>query len=59
MPQPTLSPQQFDARWRSTALKEHSASREHFIDLCYLVGHPTPVEASATGEDVSVPRREP
>ena len=59
MPQPTLSPRQFVAKLRSAALKERCASQEHFINLCYLVGHPTPVEANATGETVSVPRRDP
>ncbi len=46
---PTLSPQEFVAKWRSTALKERSAAQEHFIDLCRLVGHPTPAEADRTG----------
>ena len=30
--------------------KERSASQEHFIDLCRLLGEPTPVEADPTGE---------
>ena len=46
---PTLSPQEFVAKWRSTSLKERSAAQEHFIDLCRLVGHPTPAEADPTG----------
>jgi hypothetical protein len=39
---PTLSPQEFVAKWRKATLKESSAAQEHFIDLCHLVGHPTP-----------------
>jgi hypothetical protein len=39
---PTLTPQQFVHKWRRAALKERSAYQEHFIDLCRLVGHPTP-----------------
>jgi hypothetical protein len=47
---PTLSPQEFVAKWRKAALKESSAAQEHFIDLCHLVGHPTPAEADPTGQ---------
>jgi hypothetical protein len=42
---PSLSPQQFYDKWRNVELKERSGSQEHFIDLCRLVGHPTPAEA--------------
>ncbi len=45
----TISSQEFVAKWRSTTLKERSAAQEHFIDLCRLVGHPTPAEADPTG----------
>ena len=31
-------------------MKERSASQEHFIDLCRLLGEPTPAEADPTGE---------
>jgi type II restriction/modification system DNA methylase subunit YeeA len=47
---PTLTPQQFVAKWRHATLKERSAVQEHFIDLCRLVGHPTPAEADPKGE---------
>ena len=46
----TLTPQEFVDKWRGIELKERSASQEHFIDLCRLIGHPTPVEGDATGE---------
>ncbi|MFN8483098.1 MAG: type IIL restriction-modification enzyme MmeI [Anaerolineae bacterium] len=46
---PDLSPQDFVAKWRQTAVKERSGYQEHFIDLCRLVGHPTPVEDDPTG----------
>ena len=48
--QPALSPQEFVAKWRKAKLKERSAAQEHFIDLCHLVGHPTPAEADPTGQ---------
>ncbi|MFN8476027.1 MAG: type IIL restriction-modification enzyme MmeI [Anaerolineae bacterium] len=46
---PDLSPQDFVAKWRQTAVKERSGYQEHFIDLCRLIGHPTPVEDDPTG----------
>ena len=44
-----LTPQDFVAKWRHTTLKERSAAQEHFLDLCHLIGHPTPAEADPTG----------
>lgn len=46
---PALTPQAFVAKWKRSALKESASDREHFIDLCHLVGHETPAEADATG----------
>lgn len=46
----TLSPQEFVDKWRHATLKERSACQEHFIDLCRLVGHPTPAEKDPKGE---------
>jgi len=45
-----LSPQQFVTKWRKVDLNERSAAHQHFMDLCYLVGHETPVEADPTGK---------
>jgi len=44
-----ITPQEFVAKWRQSSLKETSASQEHFIDLCRLIGHPTPAEADPEG----------
>ena len=44
-----MTPGEFIAKWRSSELKERSASQEHFIDLCRLLGEPTPAEADPTG----------
>ena len=41
---------EFVAKWRKVELKERSAAQEHFLDLCRLLGHPTPAEADPTGE---------
>ena len=45
-----MTPYEFISKWRASALKERSASQEHFIDLCRLLGEPTPAEADPTGE---------
>ena len=45
----TLTPQTFVAKWRKVTLKESAATKEHFLDLCGLVGHPTPAAADAEG----------
>ena len=41
---------EFVAKWKKVELKERSAAQEHFLDLCRLLGHPTPAEADPTGE---------
>ena len=41
---------EFIAKWRSSELKERSGAQEHFIDLCRLLGEPTPAEADPTGD---------
>ena len=48
--QPRMTPQEFSSKWASAELKERAGSQEHFIDLCRLVGHPTPAEADPKGE---------
>ncbi len=47
----SITPQSFVDKWRSATLKERSAYQEHFIDLCRLIGHPTPAEVDPTGEN--------
>ncbi len=45
-----MTPSQFITKWRASELKERSASQEHFIDLCRLLGEPTPAAADPTGD---------
>ncbi|MEJ7842844.1 MAG: DNA methyltransferase [Rubrobacter sp.] len=47
---PRMTPQEFSAKWADNRLKESAASKEHFIDVCALVGAPTPREADKEGE---------
>ena len=45
-----MTPGTFIAKWRASELNERSVAQEHFIDLCRLLGEPTPAEADPTGE---------
>ena len=45
-----MTPSEFIAKWRASELKESSAAQEHFINLCGLLGEPTPAEADPTGD---------
>ncbi len=45
-----MTSDEFIAKWRAVELKESSAAQEHFIDLCRLLGEPTPAEDDPTGE---------
>ena len=45
-----MNASEFIAKWRKVELKERSAAQEHFLDLCRMLGHPTPAEADPTGE---------
>ena len=45
-----MTPQEFVHKWKKVTLTERSASQQHFLDLCALMGHPTPAAVDATGE---------
>ena len=45
-----MNASEFIAKWKKVELKERSAAQEHFLDLCRMLGHPTPAEADPTGE---------
>jgi hypothetical protein len=44
-----LSLPEFVARWQGSTLSERSAAQSHFIDLCNVLGQPTPAAADQTG----------
>ena len=44
-----MNAQEFIAKWRASELKESSAAHEHFIDLCRLLGEPTPAQDDPSG----------
>ena len=45
-----MTPNEFITKWHAVELKERSAAQEHFIDLCRLLGEPTPAEADPNGD---------
>jgi type II restriction/modification system DNA methylase subunit YeeA len=46
----TVTPSEFAAKWAGSTRTERAAAQEHFIDLCRMLGHPTPNQADPTGE---------
>ena len=42
-----MTPQQFIQKWKDNPLKERASYQLHFIDLCALIGVPTPSPATA------------
>ncbi len=55
--QPTLTPAAFVEKWRGVTTTEKAGSQEHFIDLCRMLGEPTPHEADPTGESYAFEKR--
>lgn len=46
----SLTPQEFVNKWKRAEARERQSVQEHFLDLCALVGHPTPMAYDPTGE---------
>ena len=44
-----MTPQEFIVKWQAANLSEHSAAQQHFLDICALLGQPTPAEADPDG----------
>ena len=47
-----LTPQDFVSKWKRVTAREKQTYQEHFLDLCRLVGHPTPNEYDGTGDSL-------
>jgi hypothetical protein len=47
----TLTPAEFAAKWSDNTQTEKATAQEHFIDLCRMVGVPTPNEHDPSGAD--------
>src|SRR5680860_148258 len=46
----TLTPAEFATKWSGSTTTERAASQEHFIDLCRMIGVPTPHDGDPTGD---------
>src|SRR5687768_2590573 len=45
-----FTPQDFVSKWKRTTAREKQSVQEHFLDLCALVGHPTPMQYDPSGK---------
>jgi type II restriction/modification system DNA methylase subunit YeeA len=45
-----MNPEQFKAKWKRANLTERSASHQHFLDLCDLLGESKPAEVDPDGD---------
>src|SRR6266705_735810 len=46
-----MTPNEFIARWRGVTRTESSASHEHFLDLCEMLGVPRPAQVDRHGTE--------
>lgn len=44
-----MTANEFIKKWQGVQLNERSSYQEHFLDLCKLVKHPSPVETDKDG----------
>jgi hypothetical protein len=44
-----LSPQDFVSKWKRASARERQSVQEHFIDLCMMIGHETPMQQDPSG----------
>ena len=45
-----MTPYEFINKWKASTLSERSASQQHFLDLCELLGEPKPADVDPSGE---------
>ncbi len=45
-----MTPYEFINKWRASTLTERSASQQHFLDLCELLGEPKPADVDPHGD---------
>jgi len=50
---------EFQRKWIGVDLKERSASQEHFLDICRVIGHRTPAEMAREGTSFTFERGTP
>jgi hypothetical protein len=47
----SITAAEFKKKWARARAKETASYQEHFVDLCRLLGQPTPNEADPSGSD--------
>lgn len=52
-----MKPEDFVRKWGRLKLSETQAAKEHFIDLCRVLGQPTPADADGEGDFYCFERR--
>jgi hypothetical protein len=55
--EPSLTPAAFAAKWKGVETNEKASAQSHFIDLCRMLGEPTPHEADPTGSQYAFEKR--
>jgi hypothetical protein len=45
-----MTPQDFIKKWKGSTLRERQASQEHFLDICRMLGQPTPADIDPHGD---------
>ncbi len=55
--QPTITPAAFAAKWSGVETTEKASAQSHFIDLCRMLGEPTPHEADPIGSQYAFEKR--
>ena len=46
-----MTPHEFTSKWKRSQLSERAAAQQHFLDLCKLLGQPTPAQADPEGTE--------
>lgn len=46
---PSMTPEHFIKKWTGVTLSERSAAHQYFLDICAVLGEPTPVEVDPSG----------
>jgi type II restriction/modification system DNA methylase subunit YeeA len=46
-----MTPQAFISKWLNSPIKERAAAQAHFLDMCAMLGEPTPAEVDPSGLD--------
>ena len=57
MPMADLTPQAFADKWAKSKLSERSASQQHFLDLCRMLGQRTPADEDPEGNFYTFEKR--